>query len=601
MRRNRAVSAFLSLLLSTAASAETLGTGFTYQGDLTVNGAPATGSYDLKFLLFAVPTGGMQAATVTVDDVAVVQGVFTTGIDFTDVPFQDGQQYWIEVRVREGTSTGTYQPLLPRQAITATPVALSARNVLNGGVTQASIAPAAVGSTQLAVNAVTGSKIVDGSITATKLAFAAGDITGVTAGSGLTGGGTTGDVTLAVNPAVVQMRISGTCATGQYLRGVHADGSLLCDVIPGVANDSTNVVNGAITQSQIGLAIPADGLPVISYTDAASQYLRLAKCADSACRSVSGVKVIRNPQGASVQGDASDIALDADGIPVISFYDPALRALKIARCADPVCEGNASVELIDDDATGTLGQHSSLVLDANGYPLVSYWDAGNGDLKFIRCQNATCSLNPGSRVIDQSASTIVGEYSSIILDLYGHPVISYYDRSNGALKIASCTTDSCGGTIHFKTVDEAGSDYGSFSAMVRSADNRPLVSFFDNTAKLVKVAACDLYDCSGNITVTTIDGGPGVSVSGHTTIANGNDGLPIIGYAVGPQVFAFKVTKCGNTQCTQRMSSSVVDGVDFTPHFPDIAIGPDGLPLVVGRNSGNGYLRAAKCGTRSCQ
>src|SRR5207248_9816997 len=66
----------------------------------------------------------------------------------------------------------------------------------------------------------------DGSVTCD--AGSAG-ITGVTAGAGLTGGGTAGAPTLAVNLAAVQSRISQACPTGQAIRAIAQDGSITCD------------------------------------------------------------------------------------------------------------------------------------------------------------------------------------------------------------------------------------------------------------------------------------------------------------------------------------------------------------------------------------
>ena len=73
-----------------------------------------------------------------------------------------------------------------------------------------------------------------------------GDITAVAPGTGLTGGGPAGDVTLSVDPAVVQSRVSTACAAGQALRSIAQNGTAVCEPIAGTAGGDITAVNPGV-------------------------------------------------------------------------------------------------------------------------------------------------------------------------------------------------------------------------------------------------------------------------------------------------------------------------------------------------------------------
>ena len=72
-----------------------------------------------------------------------------------------------------------------------------------------------------------------------------GTINGVTAGIGLTGGGTSGTVSLAVDTTTVQARVTGSCAVGSSIRVIKADGTVECETDDTGSGGVTGVTAGS--------------------------------------------------------------------------------------------------------------------------------------------------------------------------------------------------------------------------------------------------------------------------------------------------------------------------------------------------------------------
>ncbi len=73
-----------------------------------------------------------------------------------------------------------------------------------------------------------------------------GDITAVHAGTGLSGGGETGEVTIDADAAYLQRRVTGACPAGESIRTINDDGSVVCE-----KNDTQNDVMDTVAYAYV--------------------------------------------------------------------------------------------------------------------------------------------------------------------------------------------------------------------------------------------------------------------------------------------------------------------------------------------------------------
>jgi hypothetical protein len=153
----------LLAMLLVAPVALSQSSNFTYQGRLTDGGAAATGNYDLQFALFDSQSGGTQVGTaVTLNAVAVSNGIFTVSLDFGASSFT-GANRFLEISARP-SGVGSYVLLSPRQPVTATPYAVRSANASSADALSNACA-ACVQDSQ--INSVSGGKVTSPVLNAT--------------------------------------------------------------------------------------------------------------------------------------------------------------------------------------------------------------------------------------------------------------------------------------------------------------------------------------------------------------------------------------------------------------------------------------------------
>lgn len=273
--------------------------------------------------------------------------------------------------------------------------------------------------------------------------------------------------------------------------------------------------------------------------------------------------------------------------------------LRIASCTAVDCSTFSTVSVgtvFNDGAWTSIAKSPSNTFD----PVISEYDSTNKQLLVATCSLADCSAGVSAAVVDTVPGGDVGSWSSIAVDNGSIPAVSYYDATNGSLKFHRCGSTTCvGGSTYTLTLDGAGAgtDVGRATSMAFGSDGYPIISYYDATNGDLKVFHCDWIDCGGlsgsaSGTATTIDSTG--DVGSFSSMLIGDDGLPIIAYYDATNA-NLKAYFCGDVACSTGSALSL-DKTTGTGQYPSIAIGVDGQPIISYWDSTNNDLKVIKIG-----
>jgi hypothetical protein len=241
--------------------------------------------------------------------------------------------------------------------------------------------------------------------------------------------------------------------------------------------------------------------------------------------------------------------------------------------------GNVSATL---DSTGDVGEYTSVTIGVDGLPLISYFDDTNSALKVAHCSDPACT---SATVNTMDSAGWVGLHPSVIIGADGLGLITYHDRDNDDLKVAHCSDLACtSATIN--TLDGTGGVGYGYSSLIIGADSLPLITY--TNANHLMMAHCDDPACTSNTVNTVSDTLTGMYFGGagtHISMAIGVGGLPWISYHRGEPIYILKVLHCADPFCTSATmmggggAGGGGDG-DKVGMYNSITIGADGLPLI---------------------
>lgn len=274
---------------------------------------------------------------------------------------------------------------------------------------------------------------------------------------------------------------------------------------------------------------------------------------------------IQIPDDSGATGKFTSIALDSNGYPHISYYRTVGSELKYARW-----DGSKwKVETVD--SVNWVGYYTSIAVDSNDFPHISYYDNTIFALKYAKWNTSVWDIE----IVD--ATGVTGKDSSIALDRNDNPHISYckssddlgYARWNGTAWNIE-TVDTVGNVCQYTSIGLDNNDY-------------PHISYQDFDNKNLKYARWTGTGWS----VVTVDSGTWVGM--YSSIALDSDDHPHIAHYDYDNERLRYAHWNGTTWIME-----VVDPAIGVGWHPSIAIDKNDHPHIAYYDLSNHYLKYAR-------
>jgi hypothetical protein len=332
-----------------------------------------------------------------------------------------------------------------------------------------------------------------------------------------------------------------------------------------------------------------DGLGLISYYDYDNGDLKVLHCGNLGCTSGNTITSVDTTGDVGI---SSSIAIGADGFGLISYYDFTNHDLKVFHCSNISCTAGTYTSV---DTAGDVGVITSITIGVDALGLIAYIDFTNHHLKVLHCGNLLCDNLAFNTITTVDSIFMAGKYGlSIAIGSDGLGVISYWDSGNLNLNVLHCGTVLCDKQNSVSVVDTTG-DVGGYSSITVGSDGLPLVSYYDNTNGDLKVVHCGNLYCGGFNTRTSVDteGNLSTHVGTYNSITIGPDGLGLISY-LDETNSDLKVVHCGNLLCNDKNIIATVDSADLVGQYSSITIVGDGQALISNYDHTGGDLKVIK-------
>lgn len=359
---------------------------------------------------------------------------------------------------------------------------------------------------------------------------------------------------------------------------------------PAVQQSSGTTISRVDSNGFLGLGVSMvlddNEFPVLAYYSELID-VRIVRCNDRRCAG-GDESIVRVPGGSQ-----TSVVLDAQGYPVMS------SGAGLTRCTSPTCADGAFVHT--PWQRFGIQTNQSLVLDASGNPIIAY--LGEQGITIVHCNDPYCVGNDESVSTPHAPNT--GWNAVMVLDAAGNPVITYQDRRNGDLQLLHCVDPSCAsGGESIERVGESPYDPLWVPGLTLDAAGNPAIFYYYSTPNETYVLRCDDPNCApGGDTTTVVD--LATERPRRPTIRLDGSDNPTIVYGlrrwIDPQTVETEVvaSRCSDRFCAGPIDDNTIDS-GIGGIYSAFQLDATDSPVIAYQDSGPRDVLLARCGDPAC-
>ena len=356
------------------------------------------------------------------------------------------------------------------------------------------------------------------------------------------------------------------------------EADLLAPVQQAVTQSSSPRSGGINAGSSPSIGLRSDGIPVITTVDSITGHIRLITCNTTAC-TAPVIRILAKTH--RIIGTLS-LALNSSNLARVTYYDTVQGDFRLIRCANLACDSWSTHQI---DLSADTGFDSQIRVTSADQPVITYTDA-SGSLKLAVCGTANCSTMV-IRTLVPAANRSTNP--ALVLSAANIPIVSFYDKTDKNLRVVLCNNAVCNAPI-IRTLDATG-DVGNWSSIALSMTGLPVISYFDATNNALKMARCTVADCRYSDLRTHYRMGSSYTGSPMTatSIAVRSTNIPVMSFYDNARR-ELKLVTCNKANCLAPFITTVASGGD-TGDTHTMALNSTGVPVIAFHDAINETLK----------